>query len=291
MAQRIRTIKPEFWSHRVMGKIDDTSRCVALALLNFADDAGYFSADPILVRNFCRPFDDDSTITKRSLAVLEKAGWIEVSVTKQDGDIGRIVNFLSHQKIDKPSPSRISKYFDSTSIRRAFDEHSTGDRKGSEGIMEGKGTEQAHTPELQKQKENFNPDATDDFDPMADDLLDIVRQAFQSRNPVWPNNEKQYAAIKTLMKAFTDQADVDGLTPDQTALTLIERFWTLKQSGRDFFRKQPFEPARMLSIWGDILAESTTPADDTAATAAEAERLYQASKAAKAASQPQGVTA
>ena len=68
---RIRTIKPEFWSHPVMTRQDDATKLLALGLLNFADDEGYFYADAALIRSALRPLDDDSSIVRRS---IEKIG-------------------------------------------------------------------------------------------------------------------------------------------------------------------------------------------------------------------------
>lgn len=130
---RIRTVKPEFWSHPIMGKLDDATKCLAIALLNFADDYGYFMADPILVRNFCRPFDEDSTNVRRGLETLEKIGWISLKSSENHGTIGLVINFRSHQKIDRPSPSKIEKYFDSTNPRRILDDGSTLERNREQG--------------------------------------------------------------------------------------------------------------------------------------------------------------
>ena len=121
---RIRSIKPEFWSHPVIGKLDDASKCLALALLCLGDDEGYFYADPTLVRNFARPFDDDSSSTRRALDTLSISGWIELAEHPTHGLIGRIINFERHQVIDRKRPSKIKGYFDSTSPRRVLDESS-----------------------------------------------------------------------------------------------------------------------------------------------------------------------
>ena len=71
---RIRTIKPVFWSHPVISKLPDASRLMALAILNYADDHGYFLADARAVRSFARPFDDDSTISRAALDDLSRVG-------------------------------------------------------------------------------------------------------------------------------------------------------------------------------------------------------------------------
>lgn len=130
---RIRTVKPEFWSHPILGRMADSTKTMAIALLNLADDEGFFLADPILVRNFARPFDDDSSITRRSLDDLSRIGWISILDNPSHGPIGKVVNFKVHQRIDRPKPSKLSIYFESTTNRRLVDEGSTEERKGKEG--------------------------------------------------------------------------------------------------------------------------------------------------------------
>lgn len=255
---RIRTVKPEFWSHPVMGKIDDMSRCVALALLNYADDKGYFYADPILVRNFCRPFDEDSTNVRRSLETLQKVGWIQVCSSPQNGEIGKVVNFNAHQKIDHASLSRIEKYFDSSRIRLGFTEDSTQDWIMDHGFDHGRDHPQTPT-------ETANTGGMPDHSNLPalaiPELQNAVTKCFQAKNPIWPNMPRQVEAIRWLCDAFKVQAEKIGSTPENVALTMIERFWELKTSGRDFFRKQPFEPKMMESLWGQILAETEQNAD------------------------------
>ena len=121
---RIRTVKPEFWSHPVLSKVEDETRLAALGLLNFADDEGYFQAAPGLIRSQLWPLDEDSTKARRVLAQLIKVGWIQVREHLEYGAIGLVVGFTKHQKIDRPSPSRIRHYYDSTNDRRALDERS-----------------------------------------------------------------------------------------------------------------------------------------------------------------------
>jgi hypothetical protein len=117
---RIRTIKPEFWSHPVLSRLPDGGRLAAIGLLNLADDAGYFLADPALIRSALWPFDEDSSNARRALDDLSKAGYIEVRDSQTHGPIGLVVNFLKHQKIDRPSPSKLASYYNSTSLRRGL---------------------------------------------------------------------------------------------------------------------------------------------------------------------------
>ena len=145
---RIRTIKPEFWSHPILSAQDPVVRLGAIGLLNLADDGGYFMATPALVRSALFPLDEDSTNARRVLATLSSVGYIETRNHPTHGDVGMVVNFNKHQRIDRPSPSKIKDYFDSTNTQRALDDHSLLDQgsgiKGS-GIK-GSGDQEALPP-------------------------------------------------------------------------------------------------------------------------------------------------
>lgn len=136
---RIRTVKPEFWTHPVFSRLDDSARLMAIGLLNLADDEGVFVAHPTIVRNALRAFDEDSTKTREVLDTLSKVGWIEIRYHPEQGPVGKVVNFTKHQRIDRPSPSKLQTYFDSSSPRRSLDDHSLLERNGKEqgsGIRE-----------------------------------------------------------------------------------------------------------------------------------------------------------
>jgi hypothetical protein len=121
---RIRTIKPEFWTHPVMTQQDDATKLLAIGLLNYADDEGYFYAAPALVRAALRPFDDDSTIARGSLENLSKIGYIEIRNHPTHGDVGMVIGFAEHQRVDRPKSSIIKPLYDSTNDRRMIDDES-----------------------------------------------------------------------------------------------------------------------------------------------------------------------
>jgi DNA replication protein DnaT len=89
---RIRTIKPEFWSHPVMSRQSDCVRLLAIGLLNLADDEGYFYADPSIVRSALRPFDDDSTIVRAALKTLVQIEYIETFLHPSHGELRSTIN-------------------------------------------------------------------------------------------------------------------------------------------------------------------------------------------------------
>lgn len=122
---RIRTIKPEFWSHPVMTKLPYDTRILALGLLNLADDEGYFDADPDYIRGAVL-FREDSTNVRRMLDELSRSGWITLSGT-DERPIGQVCTFRKHQRVDRPQPSRLKQYAlaeDSSNVRRAIDDRS-----------------------------------------------------------------------------------------------------------------------------------------------------------------------
>lgn len=134
-----------------MARQNDDVRLAALALLNIADDKGYFIAEPAIIRSAIWPFDEDSTRARRVLATLSDVGWIELRNHPQHGQIGCVVNFTKHQRIDRPSTSKIATYFldeHSTNTRRSIEDRSsleqgTGNRdqgtreQGAETVAEG----------------------------------------------------------------------------------------------------------------------------------------------------------
>ncbi len=136
---RIRTIKPEFWTHPVMARLDPHVRLLALALLNHADDHGYFMASPPIVQAACSPFTEDSVRVHGWLTELSRVGWIEVRNHPTHGPIGRVVNFSTHQRVNRPSDSKVKAYWfieDSVNAHGGFSEGSlleqgTGNREGN----------------------------------------------------------------------------------------------------------------------------------------------------------------
>lgn len=139
---RIRTIKPEFWMHEGLCSKSEFTRLLAIALLNWSDDEGYFMANPTLIRGQLFPFLDDSKMIPRSLQDLSCVGWIRLGKDDQGRDVGMVLNFSKHQRVDKPKPSEIkvcSTFQDeSKNDPRTVQDASSLERKGKEGNREGK---------------------------------------------------------------------------------------------------------------------------------------------------------
>jgi hypothetical protein len=151
---RIRSIKEDFWKSETMASVQPFARLMAIALLNFADDKGYFILNIPVIRGALFPFEEDSANVRGAIQGLSRIGYIRTGKSEDGKDIGHIVNFSKHQRIDKPQPSKI----EGLAVEWvAFQEHSKNDpgafpvgveRKGVE--RKGKGSFSAEAEEIYK---------------------------------------------------------------------------------------------------------------------------------------------
>lgn len=139
---RIRTIKPEFWKHEDLSALPEITHMLAAALLNHADDEGYFNANPALVKAECLPLREYSLSTQEMLNQLSNVGYIELGAGADGKRYGRVVKFDEHQRVNRPTASKIKVihivWGDGLSTHGALSEDSSPERKGKEG----KGREQ-----------------------------------------------------------------------------------------------------------------------------------------------------
>jgi hypothetical protein len=102
---RIRTIKPEFWQDEKISRLPLGARLLFIGLWNIADDVGRLRGNSLFVRSQVFPYEPKSDVDGW-LADLEQIGVILRYQHKGESFI-RVVNFLKHQQISKPSPSKI----------------------------------------------------------------------------------------------------------------------------------------------------------------------------------------
>lgn len=104
---RIRTIKPEFPQSESMGRVSREARLCFILLWTILDDEGRARGSSRMLASLLYPYDDDAPKQiERWLSELEKEGCIRRY--KIDGDsYVESSNWLKHQKIDKPSKSRL----------------------------------------------------------------------------------------------------------------------------------------------------------------------------------------
>ena len=138
---RIRTIKPIFWGHEDMSEMPEATQLLAIGLLNYADDEGYFNANPKLIKATCCPLREPSVSIHDSLTHLSKIAYLRLGTGEDGKRYGHIVNFGEHQRVNRPNPSKIKNlnivWEDSVNTHTQVSEGSHPEGKGREGTTEG----------------------------------------------------------------------------------------------------------------------------------------------------------
>lgn len=170
---RIRTIKPEFWKHEDLSELPELTHMLAAALLNHADDEGYFNANPALVKAECLPLRESSVSTHEMLQQLSKVGYIELGAGSDGKRYGRVVKFDEHQRVNRPTPSKIKAmdvlWGDGLRTHAQLSEDSSPERKGT-----GKGKEQGKELPTDVGSSSDDGDAASDDRDSGGDLLGKV---------------------------------------------------------------------------------------------------------------------
>lgn len=140
---RIRTIKPDFWKHEELSELPESVHMLAAALLNYADDEGYFNANDKLVKAECCPLREPSVSIHDALTMLSNVGYLRLGKSTDGKRFGHIINFDLHQRVNRKTPSKIKNiaiaWDDSVSAHAQLTESSPLEGKGKEG----KGTKTA----------------------------------------------------------------------------------------------------------------------------------------------------
>lgn len=109
---RIRTIKPELPQSQTIGRLSRDARLLFIQLFTVADDAGRARAASRLLASLLYPYDDDApSLIDGWLAELEDYKQIK-RYTVDGSEYLQITKWLEHQKIDRPSPSRLPEFRD-----------------------------------------------------------------------------------------------------------------------------------------------------------------------------------
>lgn len=100
---RKRIIDPEFWTDQEIGFWSFKARLFYIGLWNFSDDEGLLKAHDALLKAQIFPYELTIDIPSLKKEIADKVQWYEVNGQQY----GYIRNFLRHQRIDKPSPSKL----------------------------------------------------------------------------------------------------------------------------------------------------------------------------------------
>lgn len=113
---RIRTIKPEFPQSESMGRISRDSRLLFVELWTLCDDEGRCRGNSRMLASLLFPYDDDAPgLIDGWLDELDREHCI-VRYQVDGATYIQVCNWLNHQKIDKPSVSKIPPFDESSRI-------------------------------------------------------------------------------------------------------------------------------------------------------------------------------
>lgn len=135
---RIRTIKPEFPQSESVGRLSRDARLCFILLWTLADDSGRLRGNSRMLASLLYPYDDDAgRLMDVWLAELDLEGCTRRYKIAGDTYV-EICNWLKHQKIDKPSASKIPEFDESSRILANPRERSSGDQGSriKEGIKD-----------------------------------------------------------------------------------------------------------------------------------------------------------
>ena len=130
---RIRTIKPEFPQSESMGRVSREARLCFVLLWTICDDAGRTRASSRMLASLLYPYDEDAG--KRIdgwLSELERENCV-VRYEVDGNTYLEVRNWLNHQRIDRPSASKIPACDESSRVIANPREASCEEGKGKEG--------------------------------------------------------------------------------------------------------------------------------------------------------------
>lgn len=162
---RIRTIKPEFWTHEDLSALPEATHILAAALLNHADDEGYFNANPGLIKAACSPLREPSVSIHDSLRSLLQIGFINLCTGMDGKRYGVVCKFDQHQRVNRPTPSKIKELWmcDEASMinHSQLSEDSPPERNREQGKEQGTGNR-----EPSSLRSDSSPAQPDDLPPL-----------------------------------------------------------------------------------------------------------------------------
>lgn len=139
---RIRTIKPEFWTNEKLCELPECVHMFAAAILNYADDEGYFNANPGLIKGAIFPLRDPSVSIQCMLIELSNIDYLRIAKGSDGREYGFVVKFSEHQRVNRPTPSKYKCLADFTECSvsahgiitdASLPEQGTGNREEEQG--------------------------------------------------------------------------------------------------------------------------------------------------------------
>jgi hypothetical protein len=156
---RIRTLKPEFPHSESMGHVSRDARLTFILMWTLADDSGRLRGNSRMLASLLFPYDDDAPgLIESWLTELEQQGCI-VRYSADGTTCVQICNWLKHQKIDKPSASKLPPFDESSRIVANPLERSSEDQGSRTGIKDqGSKDQEGNAPRAKRSTATRLPD-------------------------------------------------------------------------------------------------------------------------------------
>lgn len=217
---RIRTVKPEFWAHEELSALPESTHILAAALLNYADDFGFFNANPGLIRASCFPLREPSVSIPESLRSLQTIGFLRLGKDEKGKQCGHIIKFCEHQRVSHPTPTKFDDKSIVWDISGDIPENIgkppdifVPERKGKEGNREGSVLAKANTvASATNGSGNGHTDPTKIlFDAGVQILTNAGRTDASARAIIgkWRKQVGDDAALMSIIAAATTKSAVD----------------------------------------------------------------------------------
>jgi hypothetical protein len=134
---RIRSLKPEHKTHRKVGPLSDRQYRLWVGMITEADDEGRLVADAEQLRALIFAYQPRTTAAHiaADLDRLSAVGLIRLYVVN-DTTYADLPSWRDHQRVERPSPSKLPPYCYSSNDHRLLTEDSVKTPAGSEGIKD-----------------------------------------------------------------------------------------------------------------------------------------------------------
>lgn len=253
---RIRSLKPDFPQSESMGRVSRDARLLFIELWTISDDSGRARASSRMLASLLFPYDDDApSLIDGWMEELEREECIQRYKAEGQSYL-QITNWLSHQKIDKPTPSKIPPFANPREDSPRPRESSSGDRIGrdrrGEDIIPAESPSATPVLEAPPSSPSSRKAKSEEITPEEKELRSALRESFDSQNlgkdgkPRYANHPREGKAIADLAKVVRD---LDPFTPMDYAQRLLETYRRLTQAPKGALAGKPFLPTMLSTSW------------------------------------------
>lgn len=260
---RIRSIKPEFPQSESMGRVSRDARLCFIQIWTIADDSGRLRGNSRMLSSLLFPYDEDAPgLINGWLEELEQE---ECIIRYQSGGNNyiQVCKWSTHQKIDKPSPSKIPP---PENIREDSSNgiESSSEDQGRDQGEEGDNTAPPAAPEPHAKKPFIPPKGVIPASQLpaksewaGTELRFLIEDSFGGKNlgpdqkpryANWPKEQKAINSICSMIHNLSPGAEITA------AKAVLSQFWTLTQGTDKYWTGQPFTPSGLSPVFDRVFA-------------------------------------